>query len=73
MLLSKPYVVNLMIFDHLYYYSGLFERALAGSLVEFTPEGGQGMHAMFRLEVLHPRRGALYVNVKCYSAIDEFR
>ena len=56
------------LFDHLYYYSGPFERAPAGSLVEFTPEGGKGMYAMFRLEVLHPRRGALYVNVKCYSA-----
>ena len=57
------------LFDHLYYYSGPFERAPAGSLVEFTPEGGKGMsmYAMFILEVLHSRRGALYVNIKCYS------
>ena len=31
------------LFDQLYYYSGPFERAPAGSLVEFTPEGGKGM------------------------------
>ena len=32
------------LFDHLYYYSGPFERAPAGSLVEFTPEGGKGLY-----------------------------
>jgi len=31
------------LFDQLYYYSGPFERAPAGSLVEFTPEGGKVM------------------------------
>ena len=37
------YLNSTGLFDHLYYYSGPFERAPAGSLVEFTPEGGKGM------------------------------
>ena len=37
------------LFDHLYYYSGPFERASAGSLVEFTPEGGKGMLLCYEL------------------------
>ena len=36
------YLNSTGLFDHLYYYSGPFERAPAGSLVEFTPEGGKG-------------------------------
>lgn len=32
------------LFDQLYYYTGPFERAAAGNLVEYTPQGGKGRH-----------------------------
>merc|ERR1739844_888206 len=38
------------LFDHLYYYSGPFERAPAGSLVEFTPQGGKGTFIVYILD-----------------------
>ena len=34
--------LNTSLFNQLYYYSGPFQRAAAGTLVEFTPEGGKG-------------------------------
>ena len=40
------------LFDHLYYYSGPFERAPAGSLVEFTPEGGKGMYYVCHVQTI---------------------
>ena len=36
------YLNSTGLFDQLYYYTGPFERAPAGSLVEYTPEGGKG-------------------------------
>ena len=41
---DNMYLNSSGLFDQLYYYSGPFERAPAGNLVEFTPEGGKGLH-----------------------------
>ena len=47
------YLNSTGLFDHLYYYSGPFERAPAGSLVEFTPEGGKGMLLHMLLSIIY--------------------
>ena len=39
---DSMYLNSTGLFDQLYYYTGPFERALAGNLVEFTPDGGKG-------------------------------
>ena len=40
--IDTMYLNSTGLFDHLYYYTGPFERAQAGNLVEYTPEDGQG-------------------------------
>ena len=40
------YLNSTGLFDQLYYYTGPFERALAGNLVEFTPDGGKGQSTL---------------------------
>lgn len=40
---DSMYLNSTGLFDQLYYYTGPFERALAGNLVEFTPDGGKVM------------------------------
>ena len=40
--IDNMYLNSTGIFDQLYYYTGPFERAQAGSLVEYTSEDGKG-------------------------------
>ena len=43
---DNMYLNSTGLFDQLYYYTGPFERALAGNLVEFTPDGGKGIQKL---------------------------
>ena len=43
---DNMYLNSTGLFDQLYYYSGPFQRAPAGSLVEYTPEGGRGKYRL---------------------------
>ena len=43
---DSMYLNSTGLFDQLYYYTGPFERALAGNLVEFTPDGGKGRNPL---------------------------
>ena len=56
------YLNSTGLFDHLYYYSGPFERAPAGSLAEFTPEGGKGMY----VTRLHAEKARISMNTNTY-------
>ena len=45
--IDTMYLNSTGLFDHLYYYTGPFERAQAGNLVEYTPEDGQGSFFLY--------------------------
>ena len=42
--IDNMYLNSTGIFDQIYYYTGPFERAQAGSLVEYTSEDGKGIY-----------------------------
>ena len=47
--IDNMYLNSTGIFDQLYYYTGPFERAQAGSLVEYTSEDGKGIYKSYFL------------------------
>ena len=47
--IDNMYLNSTGIFDQIYYYTGPFERAQAGSLVEYTSEDGKGIYKSYFL------------------------
>ena len=47
--IDNMYLNSTGIFDQIYYYTGPFERAQAGSLVEYTSEDGKGIYTSYFL------------------------